>query len=119
MTEHCNLKWDSGYYYCYYFRQALPIQLQNTSASPCQGGAGLASEKLLCPSAGTDAQNRIETEQKQATTNTWKDSMLVLFEDGMRTGYEHYLGLPSLAQSVTSVSLSFLGNVCLQLPLPF
>lgn len=89
------------------FRQALPIQLQNTSASPCQRRAGLDFEKLLCPSAGTDAQNRIGTEQKQATTNKWKDSMLVLFGDGMRTRYERYLGPPSLAQRATSVCLSF------------
>lgn len=54
------------------FRQALPIQLQNTCASPRQGRAGLAFEKLLCPSAGTDEQNIIETEQKQATTNKWR-----------------------------------------------
>lgn len=52
-----------------FFRQALPIQLQNTSARPCQGRAGLAFEKLLCPSAGTDEQNMTETEQKQAKTN--------------------------------------------------
>lgn len=54
------------------FRQALPIQLQNTSASPCQGRAGLAFEKLLCPSAGTDEQNKIETEQKTSTDKQMK-----------------------------------------------
>lgn len=123
VTEHCNLKWGSRYYYyccCYYFRQALPIQPQNTSASPCQGRAGLAFEKLLCPSAETDEQNIIETEQKQATTNKWKDSMLVLFggwhEDKVwvlcgstMASTEGYFCVPfCLGNGASPIALSFL-----------
>lgn len=110
VTEHCNLKWGGRYDYDYcryrvFFRQALPIQLQNASASPCQGRAGLAFEKLLCPPAGTDEQNMIETEQKQATTNKWIDSWISSGDEhedkvwalsrSAMTSIESYLCVPS------------------------
>lgn len=67
MTEHCGLKWGSSF-----FRQALPIQLQNTSV-PVHARADTGTTlhlKCRCPSARTDEQNRIkQNRNNQRQTN--------------------------------------------------
>lgn len=71
VREHCDLKWGNSFFF--FLRQALPIQLQDTSVQ-VHAGAGHQvldwNQNVTVPLLEQMNKTESKTKQKRSTTNT-------------------------------------------------